>query len=106
MTRVKAFGILIEARGEGVRIAGIAEIARHRRNRTKPAQTYANLGCLGTTAGKCFGILVDGMGEGHEGLKRGRPNSGDRVDGRKRRKTRGRAEREWAKSSHFRTDPP
>jgi hypothetical protein len=70
------------------------------------SQTYANLGCLGTTAGKCFGILVDGMGEGHEGLKRGRPNSGDRVDGRKRRKTRGRAEREWAKSSHFRTDPP
>jgi hypothetical protein len=29
----KAFGILVEARGEGVRIAGIAEIARHRRGR-------------------------------------------------------------------------
>jgi hypothetical protein len=49
MTLVKAFGILVEARGEGVEnptpagqkrpdlgapvIAGIAEIARHRRDR-------------------------------------------------------------------------
>jgi hypothetical protein len=79
MTRVKAFGILVEARGEGVRIAGIADVAR---NRTKPAQTCANLcpstrtpradearlGWLGMTAGKCFGILVDGWGEGWKGL--------------------------------------
>jgi hypothetical protein len=33
MTLVKPFGILIEARGRGWRIAGIAEIARHRRDR-------------------------------------------------------------------------
>jgi hypothetical protein len=27
-------------------------------------QLYANLGSLGTTEGKCFGILVDWEGEG------------------------------------------
>jgi hypothetical protein len=49
MPSVKAFGILIGAQGGGVQIAGIAEIARHRRDRVnpKPLTTKNTKGCGG-----------------------------------------------------------
>ena len=69
MTSIKAFGILVEARGEGCKIAGIAGIARHRRDRetrnwqnptpncTLMRQTYAKLGCLGMNPSQVYANL-------------------------------------------------
>jgi hypothetical protein len=75
-----------ESRKIGVgaaRIAGIAVIARHRRDRkSKTSQLHANLGSLGMTEGKCFGILVDweggGVGRAKRGYRRHRRNRRDR----------------------------
>jgi hypothetical protein len=63
MGSVKAFGILVETRGRGSKSPGSPTSHGIAGNRTKPTETYANLGSVAMTSVKAFGILVDGKGE-------------------------------------------
>jgi hypothetical protein len=64
MVSVKAFGILVEARGRGgAREARLDRVKSGDRvnpvdRKGKTPETHANLGWVGMTANKSFGILV------------------------------------------------
>jgi hypothetical protein len=64
MSRYNSFGILVDGQGEGLGIAGIADIARHRRNRKNPGPHLLIGGDIpGVESSKSLFFGVD-LGEG------------------------------------------